>query len=119
MCSFKMDFLYKSALKRYMKDFQILPNSKEAEEVREKMKLITKNPDSRRDSEYFLAALAGISIKIEKEKTKKEELLDEGTAWLSFPSQAFAARYLFRDFRAVNIIGAKEVFREGLKKYCS
>jgi hypothetical protein len=116
---FKRKFLYNSALERYMKDFYILFDSQEAKEIRIKIEKIIDNPGAEKESECFVVALAATAVQIEKERAKKEELIERGTDWLSFPSQALAARYLFKDLRAHNLIGAKEVFKEGLEKYCS
>ncbi len=118
MRSFISNFLYKSVFKEYLKDFRIHPESLEAKEIQKKIEKIIANRESRRESEILIVALSATAVKI-KDEEKKEELIEEAIDWVCALSPTLAAMHIFRDFRALNFIGAKEVFKEKLEKYFS
>ncbi len=119
MLFFRSNFSYNLALKNYLKDFKISPGSEEAKEIKKKIgEIISKNPEAKTESEQLVVVLAATAVKIGKKEKSKEDLINEGIIWLCDLSQTIAAMYLFRDIRAISHVGAKEVFKERLKKYC-
>lgn len=116
MFIFGNKFLYNPIIKKYLNDFQISPESQKAKEIREKVQAVIVNSKTK-ESALFIVALAGSIVKIENYKRQNEEVIEEAVVWLCFLSQAVAAMYIFKDFRALDLNGAKEVFREELKKH--
>jgi len=119
MFFFRSKLSYNLALKNYLKDFKIPVGSEEAREIKKKIEeIISTNAEVREESEQIVVALAATAIKIGKKEKNKEDLINEGVIWLCSLSQSVAAMYLFRDIRAINYVGAKEIFEDRLKKYC-